>query len=166
MGRSQRGACRAIGLNRSTLQYKPHGKNDEPLKQEISKIVQQRRRFGQNRVYRVLRRSGWPDNHKRVSRVYGVVTFYSFFTMMPRGKHTVRACMGTACYVKGGKAVVEAIEKEFHVKEGQTTADRLFTFETVRCIGACGLAPAVIVNEDVHGGVKPSEVKGILSKYN
>ena len=104
--------------------------------------------------------------HIPVSRVYGVVTFYSFFTMMPRGKHTVRACMGTACYVKGGKAVVEAIEKEFHVKEGQTTADRLFTFETVRCIGACGLAPAVIVNEDVHGGVKPSEVKGILSKYN
>ena len=88
-----------------------------------------------------------------ISRVYGVVTFYSFFTMMPRGKHTVRACLGTACYVKGGKAVVETIEKEFHVKEGQTTADRLFTFETVRCIGACGLAPAVIVNEDVHGGV-------------
>lgn len=73
MGRSQRGACRAIGLNRSTLQYKPHGKNDEPLKQAISKIVQQRRRFGQNRVYRVLRRNGWPDNHKRVSRVYGVM---------------------------------------------------------------------------------------------
>ena len=101
-----------------------------------------------------------------VSRVYGVVTFYSFFTMMPRGKHTVRACMGTACYVKGGKAVVEAIEKEFHVKEGQTTVDRLFTFEIVRCIGACGLAPAVIVNEDVHGGVKPSKVKEILSRYN
>lgn len=101
-----------------------------------------------------------------VSRVYGVVTFYSFFTMMPRGKHTVRACMGTACYVKGGKTVVETIEKEFHVKVGQTTADKLFTFETVRCIGACGLAPAVIVNEDVHGGVKPSKVKEIMSKYN
>ncbi|MDO8722399.1 MAG: NAD(P)H-dependent oxidoreductase subunit E [Syntrophales bacterium] len=101
-----------------------------------------------------------------VSRVYGVVTFYSFFTMRPRGKHTVRACLGTACYVKGGKAVVETIEKEFHVKKGQTTDDRLFTFETVRCIGACGLAPAVIVNEDVYGGVKPSKVKEILSKYN
>jgi len=101
-----------------------------------------------------------------VSRVYGVVTFYSFFTMKPRGKHTVRACLGTACYVKGGKAVVEIIEKEFHVKEGQTAADRLFTFETVRCIGACGLAPAVIVNEDVYGGVTSSKVKEILSKYN
>ena len=101
-----------------------------------------------------------------ISRVYGVVTFYSFFTMKPRGKHTVRACLGTACYVRGGKAVVETIEKEFHVKEGQTTDDRLFTFETVRCIGACGLAPAVIVNEDVYGGVKPSKVKEILSKYN
>jgi NADH:ubiquinone oxidoreductase subunit E len=100
-----------------------------------------------------------------VSRVYGVVTFYSFFTMMPRGKHTVRACLGTACYVKGGKAVVETVEKEFHVRQGQTTADRLFTFETVRCIGACGLAPALIVNEDVYGGVKPAKIKGILSKY-
>ena len=101
-----------------------------------------------------------------ISRVYGVVTFYSFFTMKPRGKHTVRVCLGTACYVRGGKAVAEAMGKEFGVAEGGTTADRLFTFETVRCIGACGLAPAVIVSEDVYGGVKPSRIKDILGKYS
>ncbi|HON59838.1 MAG TPA: NADH-quinone oxidoreductase subunit NuoE [Smithella sp.] len=101
-----------------------------------------------------------------VSRVYGVVTFYSFFTMKPRGKHTVRVCLGTACYVRGGKAIAETLEKEFGVSEGETTPDRMFTLETVRCLGACGLGPVVVVDEDVHGRVKPSKVKEILSQYN
>ena len=101
-----------------------------------------------------------------LSRVYGVVTFYSFFTMTPRGKHTVRVCLGTACYVRGGKAIAEKIEKEFGVKEGETTADRMFTYETVRCLGACGLGPVVVVDADVHGRMKPSKVKEILSQYN
>lgn len=101
-----------------------------------------------------------------LSRVYGVVTFYSFFTMTPRGKHTVRVCLGTACYVRGGKAISETLEKEFGIKEGETTADRMFTLETVRCLGACGLGPVVVVDENVHGRVKPSKVKEILSQYN
>ncbi|MGV8059589.1 MAG: NAD(P)H-dependent oxidoreductase subunit E [Smithellaceae bacterium] len=100
-----------------------------------------------------------------LSRVYGVVTFYSFFTMTPRGKHTVRVCLGTACYVRGGKAISETLEKEFGIKEGETTPDRMFTLETVRCLGACGLGPVLVVNEDVHGRVKPSKVKEILSQY-
>src|SRR5512133_148699 len=82
------------------------------------------------------------------SRVYGVVTFYSFFTMTPRGRHTVRVCLGTACYVRGGKALAEAIKKQFGIEEGETTADRLFTLESVRCLGACGLGPVVVVDED------------------
>lgn len=100
-----------------------------------------------------------------LSRVYGVVTFYSFFTMTPRGKHTVRVCLGTACYVRGGKAIAESLRKEFGVDEGETTPDRMFTFESVRCLGACGLGPVVVVDEDVHGRVKPSKVKEILNQY-
>ena len=100
------------------------------------------------------------------SRVYGVITFYSFFTMTPRGKHTVRVCLGTACYVRGGKAIAEKIEKEFGVKEGETTTDRLFTYETVRCLGACGLGPVMIVDDNVHGRMKPGKVRDVLSQYN
>ena len=100
-----------------------------------------------------------------LSRVYGVVTFYSFFTMTPRGKYTVRVCLGTACYVRGGKAIAEALKKEFGIQEGETTPDRMFTLETIRCLGACGLGPVMVVNEDVHGRCKPSKVKEILSQY-
>lgn len=100
-----------------------------------------------------------------LSRVYGVVTFYSFFTMKPRGKHTVRVCLGTACYVRGGKALAETLVKEFGVEEGETTPDRMFTYETIRCLGACGLGPVIVVDEQVHGRVKPSKVKEILSQY-
>ncbi|MBP7341058.1 MAG: NAD(P)H-dependent oxidoreductase subunit E [Smithellaceae bacterium] len=101
-----------------------------------------------------------------LSRVYGVVTFYSFFTMTPRGKHTVRVCLGTACYVRGGKAIAEALEKQFNIREGETTEDRMFTLESVRCLGACGLGPVVVVDEDVHGRVKPAKLKEILSQYH
>ncbi len=101
-----------------------------------------------------------------LGRVYGVVTFYSFFTMTPRGKHTVRVCLGTACYVRGGKALTEALEKQFGIKQGETTADRMFTLESVRCLGACGLGPVVVVDEDVHGRLKPGKIKEVLSKYN
>ena len=100
-----------------------------------------------------------------LSRVYGVVTFYSFFTMTPRGKYTVRVCLGTACYVRGGKAIAETLEKELDINEGETTPDRMYTLETIRCLGACGLGPVLVVNEDVHGRVKPSKVREILSQY-
>lgn len=100
-----------------------------------------------------------------LSRVYGVVTFYSFFTMTPRGRHTVRVCLGTACYVRGGKAIAEHMVKEFGIKEKETTADRRFTYETVRCLGACGLGPVIVMDEDVHGRVKPGKIKEILSQY-
>ena len=100
------------------------------------------------------------------SRVYGVVTFYSFFTMTPRGRHTARACLGTACYVRGGKALADALKKEFGVEEGGTTPDRKFTYETIRCLGACGLGPVVVVDADVHGRMKPTKIKDMLSQYH
>ena len=101
-----------------------------------------------------------------LAQIYGVVTFYSFFTMTPRGKHTVRVCLGTACYVRGGKTIAESLVKQFGVEEGGTTEDRMFTYETVRCLGACGLGPVVVVDENVHGKVKPAKVKEMLAKYN
>jgi NADH:ubiquinone oxidoreductase subunit E len=86
--------------------------------------------------------------------------------MTPRGRHTARVCLGTACYVRGGKALADALKKEFGVEEGGTTPDRKFTYETVRCLGACGLGPVVIVDADVHGRMKPSKIKDMLSQYN
>ncbi len=100
-----------------------------------------------------------------VSKVFGVVTFYSFFTMKPRGRNVIRVCLGTACYVRGGKVLAESIQKMFGLSEGDTTDDRRFTYESVRCLGACGLGPVVVVNEDVHGRVKPSKVKELLEQY-
>ena len=100
-----------------------------------------------------------------LSRVYGVVTFYSFFTMTPRGKHTLRVCLGTACYVRGGKSIMETIQKELGVKEKETTPDRLFSLESVRCLGACGLAPVIVITEDVHGRMKTQKVRDILNQY-
>lgn len=82
--------------------------------------------------------------------VYGVVTFYSFFTLVPRGKHTVRCCLGTACYVRGGKKNLEKLSGLLKVAQGETTEDRLYTLETVRCLGACGLAPVVVVDDDTY----------------
>lgn len=99
------------------------------------------------------------------SEVYGVVTFYNFFTMMPRGRHTVKVCMGTACYVRGGKKVLERLEKDLGVDVGGTTDDLRYSLEVVRCLGACGLAPAMMVDNDVHQRLKPSGVGDLLTKY-
>ena len=99
------------------------------------------------------------------SEVAGVVTFYSFFTTIPRGKHTIRVCLGTACYVRGGKEVLEAIRKELRIEVGQTTDDRQFTLEIGRCFGACGLAPVVMIDETVFQRVKPSRIRQLLDPY-
>jgi len=97
--------------------------------------------------------------------VYGVVTFYSFFSMLPKGKHTARCCLGTACYVRGGKKNMEKLVETLKINPGSTTPDRLFSLETVRCLGACGLAPIVMVDDDTHRQVKPSRIPEILAGY-
>lgn len=99
------------------------------------------------------------------SEVAGVVTFYSFFSTHPRGTYLIRVCLGTACYVRGGSAVLDAISRELGIRVGETTEDRLFSLEIGRCFGACGLAPVVMVNDTVHQRVKPSRVKELLGAY-
>jgi NADH:ubiquinone oxidoreductase subunit E len=102
---------------------------------------------------------------KPYSEVAGVVGFYSFFTTVPRGKHLVRICMGTACYVRGGVQVLDAIKKELGIDIGGTTDDRQFSLEIARCFGACGLAPVITVDDDVHHRVKPKRVNEIIAQY-
>ncbi len=99
------------------------------------------------------------------SNVYGVVTFYSFFSMVPKGKHTVKVCMGTACYVRGMSEILSRIQSEFKLEVGDITPDRRFSLESVRCLGACGLAPVVMVDSDTHGGVTPDRIIQILNHY-
>jgi NADH-quinone oxidoreductase subunit E/NADP-reducing hydrogenase subunit HndA len=100
-----------------------------------------------------------------VSRVYGVVTFYSFFTMIPKGKYPISICMGTACYVRGAEKVLDEFERLLGIKVGGITPDGLFSLNSLRCVGACGLAPVVMVNDRVYGRLSPDKVKGILAEY-
>jgi NADH:ubiquinone oxidoreductase subunit E len=99
------------------------------------------------------------------STVYGVVTFYSFFSMVPRGRHTIKVCMGTACYVRGTQEILNWIMDKFDLEVGQTTEDRRFTLEAVRCLGACGLAPVIVVDEDTHGAVRMDKMPEIVAQY-
>ncbi len=99
------------------------------------------------------------------SEVTGVVTFYSYFSTVPRGKHVVRVCLGTACYVRGGKEVLESMQKTLGIGVGETTPDRQFSLQVGRCFGACGLAPVVLVDDDVHQRVKPARVRDVIEPY-
>lgn len=103
--------------------------------------------------------------NKPYSEVSGVVSFYSFFSTVPKGRNVVRVCLGTACYVRGGKEVLAALRKELGIDVGQTTADREFSLDVGRCFGACGLAPAVMVNDQVHQRVKPARIRELLAQY-
>ncbi|EHQ87775.1 NADH-quinone oxidoreductase subunit NuoE [Desulfosporosinus youngiae] len=100
-----------------------------------------------------------------VARIYGVVTFYAQFRLTPVGRNLINICLGTACHVRGGAKVVETIEKELKIKDGATTEDGRFTLEVVACIGACGLAPVISINNEVHGRLSPDKIAGILAKY-
>lgn len=102
---------------------------------------------------------------KPYSEVAGVVSFYSFFSTVPRGKYLVRVCLGTACYVRGGKEVLAALKRKLGVEVGETTPDRLFSLDVGRCFGACGMAPVLMVNDVVHQRVKPARVGELLAQY-
>ncbi len=103
---------------------------------------------------------------KSYSEVAGVVGFYAFFSTHPRGKHVIRVCLGTACYVRGGKQVLEAMRKELGVEVGGTTPDGMFSLEIARCFGACGLAPAVSIDDEVYKRVRPVRIREILARYS
>ena len=99
------------------------------------------------------------------SKAYGVVSFYNFFSMVPKGRYTIQVCTGTSCYVKGGKRIIEAFDKKLGLKPKGITEDGLFSLETVRCLGACGLSPALSINGEVHGRVRPNDIEDILEAY-
>ena len=108
----------------------------------------------------VSERTGIP-----VAEIYGVVTFYSFFSLTPKGKYVIGCCLGTACYVKGAQMVIDKFTDLLGIKAGETTADGLFTLDALRCIGACGIAPAVSINGKVYPKVSVDSVKGIIEEY-
>lgn len=100
-----------------------------------------------------------------LAKVYGVVTFYSYFTMTPKGKHPISVCMGTACYVRGADKVLDEFKRLLNIETGETTHDGKFSVDALRCVGACGLAPVVLVGEKVYGRVDVQDVQGILDEY-
>lgn len=114
-----------------------------------------------------------PVVQKRVARglnvstaeIHSIVSFYSFFTMKPRGDHMIKVCLGTACYVKGIEAVVNRLKEELKIEMGGITEDKKFSMESVRCLGACGLAPVMVIDHDTHGAVDPKKVAQILDEY-
>lgn len=99
------------------------------------------------------------------SVVFGVATFYSFFTLVPRGKHVIRVCLGTACYVKRSEEIIEKIKDELDLEVGEITRDKKYSLEAVRCLGACGLAPVVVIGQDTYGDVAATKVMDIIKKY-
>ncbi|MDE7301287.1 MAG: NADH-quinone oxidoreductase subunit NuoE [Clostridia bacterium] len=100
-----------------------------------------------------------------LSEVYGVATFYTQFSLQPKGKHRISVCLGTACYVKGSDKILAAVEKELRISCGECTPDGKFSIDSCRCVGACGLAPVMLVDDDVYGKLTPDMVPGILEKY-
>lgn len=100
-----------------------------------------------------------------VERVYEVATFYAQFNLEPKGKYQISVCLGTACYVKGSAKVLEAIENQLGIKSGECTADRKFSIDSCRCLGACGLAPVMRVNDEVFGNMTPDKVKKVLAEF-
>ena len=101
-----------------------------------------------------------------LEKVYGVSTFYAQFSLSPKGKYNISVCLGTACYVKGAQGLIDRLVNILGIQPGECTADGMFSLEACRCVGACGLAPVLTINEDVYGRLKPEEVDAILKKYN
>jgi len=99
------------------------------------------------------------------SKVFGVATFYSLFNLERKGRYRINVCLGTACYVRGAENILEAFEKELKIRRTETTGDGLFTLDSIRCVGACGLAPVVMVNDKVYGRVTPDDIKSIVDEY-
>ncbi len=100
-----------------------------------------------------------------LSEIYGIISFYSFFSLTPKGRHVAQVCMGTACYVKGGEKLIKAFAKDAKLEPGGITEDGRFSLETVRCLGCCGLSPVMAIGEDVYRRVKPRDIKTIIDSY-
>lgn len=134
--------------------------NDSGELINILHALQQQFGYLPEKVQRVVAR----ELNIPVSRVYGVVTFYSFFSMTPKGRYPISVCMGTACYVRGGEKVLEEFKRQLGIEVGETTEDGKFSLDCLRCVGACGLAPVVTIGEKVYGRLLPIDVKKILEE--
>lgn len=126
----------------------------------LQKVQERDGYISRERMEEIRKVSGVP-----LSQIYGVATFYSQFRLHPVGKHIIRVCHGTACHVSGAKAITEAMEESLGIVNGETTADRLFTLETVSCLGCCSLAPVIMIDNSTYGNLTPAEVKKIMKKY-
>lgn len=144
-------------LNRLIEKYRQDRGGLIPLLQEAQELQGYLPRWMLEQIARGLKIS--------LAQVLGVATFYSQFYLKPRGRHTIRVCSGTACHVRGGAAILDKIRHQLQANDGDTTADGRFTLEKVACIGACSLAPVVVVDEDTHGRLTPDQVPCILEKY-
>lgn len=100
-----------------------------------------------------------------LSELYGITSFYSFFSLVPKGKYVIQVCLGTSCYVKGAERLIKTLKKDYSLDSGGITSDGKFSMETVRCLGCCGLSPVMAIKEKVYGKVKPSQIKDILTSY-
>lgn len=100
-----------------------------------------------------------------LSELYGITSFYSFFSMVPKGKYVLQVCLGTSCYVKGAERIIKTLKKDFSLESGGITSDGKFSLETVRCLGCCGLSPVMAIRENVYRKVKPSQIKDIMTSY-
>ena len=105
------------------------------------------------------------NSEHSLTKLYGVVTFYPHFRLQPPGEHIIKVCQGTACHVRGGEKIVSNLEEQLGIKPGETTEDGLFSLESVRCLGCCGLSPVIMIDDETYGRVKPARLGEILSKY-
>jgi len=126
--------------------------------QEVQNILGYMPLMGQKLIAQRLRISK--------SKVYGIVSFYNFFRLTPPGKHTISICMGTACYVRGAQGIVDEIKMQYGIEPGETTTDKRFSLEILRCLGCCAIGPVISVDGKIYGWMKPAKVKEVLEKYN
>ncbi len=165
-------------MSGKTLEKTPTRKNEALILEEVDRIIARYQGHKESliQILHLVQESYGHlphDVQKKVavalemplSEVSGVVSFYSFFSDKPRGAHTIRICLGTACYVRGGKKLVDSLMRILNVELGGTTADGRFTFEVARCIGACGLAPAMMIDDEVYKQVNVNKLNSILAKY-
>jgi NADH-quinone oxidoreductase subunit E/NADP-reducing hydrogenase subunit HndA len=144
-------------IDRVIKEYKNKPGSSIPVLQRCQAIVGYLPPVVQKRVARGLNMSP--------ADIHSIVTFYSFFTMKPRGDHNIRICLGTACYVKRVEEVLEKIKSDLNIDVGDVTGDKKFSLETVRCLGACGLAPVIVVDEETYGAMTPKKVPDVLGEY-
>lgn len=154
-------ACQGQKLKEIVLPIVAQNRHDPAMLIQILHETQERIGYLPLDVQRVIAE----ELKITLGEVYSVVTFYARFTMVPRGKYLISVCLGTACFVKGADLILERIERTLHIKSGDTTGDGLFTLDSCRCIGACGLAPVLSIGEHVFGNLKPDMIDGIIAQF-